>query len=201
MKRKEKEKNGGEDDRSAQLCLAQTRGHSVCVWADPNLNQIWWTNGSVWPKTQTKIEMDRPAGLAFLSGGHKRTMFIRLGRALDMPLGHLQRADPNDHPRSERIRADKTHGLAGRPKQTSYPNAFACTHSGLRFGPKVHRSRQPTRPFARPHCPPRAQPIEAPSHSSTPPLCCPAARAPPPFRHRRCHGHRRCPLAAPTTKK
>jgi hypothetical protein len=32
-----------------------------------------------------KIEMGRPAGLAFLSDRHKRTAFVRLSRALEMP--------------------------------------------------------------------------------------------------------------------
>jgi hypothetical protein len=56
-------------------------GRSVCVQADPNRDQIWWTNGSVRPKTRTKIKIGHPAGLAFLSGGHKRTAFVRLGWA------------------------------------------------------------------------------------------------------------------------
>jgi hypothetical protein len=85
----------------------------------------------------------------------------------------------------------------------SCPNASARTYSGIRFGPEIRRPRQPARPLAPPPCPPRAQPTEAPSHSPPPaaPLCFPAARAPPPFRCRCRHIHRRRPLAAPDRQK
>jgi hypothetical protein len=79
--------------------------------------------------------------------------------------------------------------------------ASAHTHSGLRFGPKMCWSGQSAHPLARPSCPPRDQPTEARSHFPFPPLCFPAVRAPPPFRRRRHHAHRRCPLATPTAKK
>jgi hypothetical protein len=39
------------------------------------------------------------------------------GRALPFPHVGFKRANPNDHPRSERVRADRAHGLAGRLKQ------------------------------------------------------------------------------------
>jgi hypothetical protein len=87
------------------------------------------------------------------------------------------------------------------PNKHHCPNASACTHFGLRFGPKMRRPGQRARPPERPSYPPLAQPTEAPRHFPTPPLCCPAARAFLLSPRRRCHDPRqRChgPPPVPT---
>jgi hypothetical protein len=55
---------------SAVSC-ADMRTIRVCVQADSNINQIWWTNRSIQPKTRKKNKMDRPARLAFLSDARR----------------------------------------------------------------------------------------------------------------------------------
>jgi hypothetical protein len=51
----------------------------------------------------------------------KRELEPKCVGQLEMPLGHLQRADANDHPASERVRADRKMGKShpSGPTQTA----------------------------------------------------------------------------------
>jgi hypothetical protein len=118
------------------------------------------------------------------------------------PLGHLQRADANDHPASERVRVDRTHGPAGRPKQTKLSKGirahpFRSQIWARNASARTARASSRAPLLVRPG--PSRQRLQAISPS--PPLCFPPARAPPPFRRRRRHAHRRRPLAAPDRQK
>jgi hypothetical protein len=74
--------------------MGRKRRRFACVRDNLNLDQIWWTNGSVWPKTRTKTEMGRPVGWGYLSA---RT---RSDWACSFGLGHWR--CPNDSYRNRR---------------------------------------------------------------------------------------------------
>jgi hypothetical protein len=90
---------------------------------------------------------------------------------MTVTVSHLQPADANNHPASEHVHTDETHGPAGRPKQTEL---FEGVHAHS-FRSQIW-ARNASARIARP-CPPRAQLTEAPSHFPLPYPVFPLLRA------------------------